>query len=920
MRTILLAILIQSTTTLCLRAQTTYYWAGGTTANADFNQASNWNTTLGGGGSTRTTIAPDDILIFDGSNYGHPSASSATVYKIPSQTLSKLILRNNAVVSFASASTTNATAMSGLISKSGSTVTGNSSTNFPADFQVGDFVATSIGGATMALITSVGTNTLTTAESANFGNTAYYKAATLRISASQGLIVEAGSSLNVTFSNAPFAIVVLPGASGLIKGNISFLPSGTQAFRLASFPAAGIVVDSAGTITNGPNTRGNVFSTNAVATNNNIVFAKGSRYIHNPRNASAGENQIPFGSTVTGPQSVIDLQPGSTIVYNTDRGASFAGFKYGNVVINGNITATTSPSYVENFTVNNGFTFLNNSTKPFPVSGNIENNGIISTSAASSSLLLCGDRLQSVGGNGAYYFNNFITANGSNVVLTRDLQMFPPASYSSTATIVNGAQVIVADLTSNIGVTTNNFLEGPGTPRTTSFPTAIKNMKMKTLRFGEGEMGDWYLWSKPPYTAPDPHSAMWGGNKWPFTDAGIFDLSDTTGKLTTNQLDLDQFLTLCKDSAITPYIIVPVDAIMQPDAVAKYVTKQEILNSAIAMVNYVKQKGLPEVYYEIGNENYYPISGTNSGQTWTATAYANLVAELSDSLKAVDSSVKIGMNGHNYPNTKWYDTLFLIAAKKADFLVVHSYFPDPGTISTTANSWYNSYLTMMANNTNITSTLTNATNAINTLADPADRARYKIAITETSPYSPGSSGVVYPQTNTMGKAIIAADMFTNMLSNPRVTHIHFWTSHWFLSNAQTNNQPYNLRNLLGGNNQTTPIGYSLQLMNECIAGNKVAVTDLNTSNTKYKVHAFHEPATGKMHLFVINRDSVAKTIPLLLANMNMPNKTTWEAMQLKGNSPDDYSPIFGSISNISTDASGKVEITVPPYSITRYSF
>ncbi|AXY73099.1 hypothetical protein D3H65_03545 [Paraflavitalea soli] len=919
MKTILLAIMIQIAG-YCLHAQTTYYWTGGITANADFNQATNWNTVLGGGGSTRTTPLTDDILIFDGANYGHPSATTATVYKLPAQTLGKLIVRNHATVTFASAATAAATALTGQAAKSGSTVTGNASTNFPTDFKPGDFVSTTVAAAQLSLVTAVGANTLTTAETGNYGNTAYYKAATLRITASQGFLIEAGAVLNVTLSNAPFAIVILPGASGLVQGSISFLPGGTQGCRLASMAAGGLLVDSGGVITNGPNVRGNVFSTNAVATNNNIIFAKGSHYIHSPWNANGAENQVPFGSTVAGPQSVIDLQPGSTITYNTAKGASLAGFKYGNVVINANITATASPSSLGDLTVGNGFIFVNNSTKAFPISGNINNNGTISAAAAAS-FLLCGDTLQTVGGNGAYLLSNLIAASGSSVSLAAGLQMLPADTFSTTtAIVVNGAQVLSANATANVGVTTNNFLEGPGTPRTTSFATAIQKMKMKTLRFGEGEMGDWYLWSKPPYTAPDPHAAMWGGNKWPFTDGGIFNLSDTTGKLTTTQMDLGQFLTLCKDSAIAPYLIIPIDAIMKPNAVGKYVTKQEILDNAVAMVNYVKLKGLPEVYYEIGNECYYPISGTGTSQTWTATAYANLVAELSDLMKAADSTIKIGMNGYNYPNVKWYDTLFMIAAKKADFIVVHNYFPDPGTISTAAGSWYNSYLTMTANNTDITRALTIGNTAINTLGDADDKSRLKIAVTEGGPYSPGSSDSTYPQTNTLGKGIIAADMFAAILSNPRVMHAHMWTSHWFLSAAQTNNQPYNLRNLLGGNNQITPVGYALQLLNESVTGNKVAVTDLNTANAKYKVHAFNDPVTQKTNILVINRDSTAKTIPVQFSNMTMLNKTSQEVKQLKGTSPADYAPVFSNITNVSTDAYGRMTITVPAYSVTRYSF
>jgi hypothetical protein len=172
----------------------------------------------------------------------------------------------------------------------------------------------------------------------------------------------------------------------------------------------------------------------------------------------------------------------------------------------------------------------------------------------------------------------------------------------------------------------------------------------------------------------------------------------------------------------------------------------------------------------------------------------------------------------------------------------------------------------------------------------------------------------------MGKAIIAADMFSAMLSNPRISHIHFWTSHWFLGYSQTFSQPYNLRNLLGGNNEITPIGYALQLLNESITGNKISVTDINTTNTKYKVHAFFDPVTAKSNILVINRDSTAATIPLLFANMDMKNRTTLEVKQLKGTTPNDYAPVFSSIPNVSTDAQGRVDVMVPAYSVTRYSF
>ncbi len=132
---------------------------------------------------------------------------------------------------------------------------------------------------------------------------------------------------------------------------------------------------------------------------------------------------------------------------------------------------------------------MNNSTNPFPISGHIDNNGIISTTTAST-ITLCGNQLQWIKGNGAYYLNNLITTAGSDVKLARDLQIASPTTFTSTAVLVNGAQVLAEKQAGSIGLTVNNYLEGPGTAGTTPFATVISKMKMKTLRFGEGEIGD----------------------------------------------------------------------------------------------------------------------------------------------------------------------------------------------------------------------------------------------------------------------------------------------------------------------------------------------------------------------------------------------------------------------------------------------
>jgi hypothetical protein len=56
----------------------------------------NWNTTLGGGGSVRTTPNAGDILIFDGSNIGTGGSGAVTVNTLVTETVAQLKFINNA--------------------------------------------------------------------------------------------------------------------------------------------------------------------------------------------------------------------------------------------------------------------------------------------------------------------------------------------------------------------------------------------------------------------------------------------------------------------------------------------------------------------------------------------------------------------------------------------------------------------------------------------------------------------------------------------------------------------------------------------------------------------------------------------------------------------------------------------------------
>ena len=77
-------------------SQTTYYWVGGSTAS--WASSTSWNTTLGGGGSARTSPASNDILVFDetdiSSSVGIQTGDIIVTSLPAAQTIGQFIIQN----------------------------------------------------------------------------------------------------------------------------------------------------------------------------------------------------------------------------------------------------------------------------------------------------------------------------------------------------------------------------------------------------------------------------------------------------------------------------------------------------------------------------------------------------------------------------------------------------------------------------------------------------------------------------------------------------------------------------------------------------------------------------------------------------------------------------------------------------------
>ncbi len=375
-------------------SQGTYYWVGGTGTSGTpivFTTAAVWNQAQNGSGGQRTTPNVADILIFDGANVGGGTPTTGPVFisgtgaGTGANACAQLIIQNAAIVN----------------------------------------VSRTIG--------TTGTTTL-----AVLGD----------VSAGPHLWVKAGTQLNYysTVASYAFSIALTAPAVGQIDGAIVMNgtgSTGSSGHRLlvSTTTAQGLIFPNGSSFEAGVNQSGSPFGATAVSTNNNVVFQSGSTYTY-----SGGSN--PFAASA--PASVTEFQTGSTFVQNTTSAPSISSRYYANLVVNANVSFTQSPGRIQNLTINPGKTLtIITTTGTYPITGDIVNNGTLTTSSQVG-ILMCGNGAQSITmGAGSPTFKSLIVGSNANVTLN--------SNFNIDATSVSSSNVYG---TLNLG--TNN-LSGAGT-------------------------------------------------------------------------------------------------------------------------------------------------------------------------------------------------------------------------------------------------------------------------------------------------------------------------------------------------------------------------------------------------------------------------------------------------------------------------
>jgi alpha-N-arabinofuranosidase len=420
--------------------------------------------------------------------------------------------------------------------------------------------------------------------------------------------------------------------------------------------------------------------------------------------------------------------------------------------------------------------------------------------------------------------------------------------------------------------------------------SAIASMNLKLWRYPGGEKSDGYLWSVPPFSAPNPQLARISSQDWPSNDPTYWSPPGSPGGGWTHPvLDFDEFMAACQAAGCTPDVVVAYDGAYKPAYPGgTSLGFQQALDTAKAWVSYAKLKGYRVKYWEIGNETWTnTFMGSDPGRSVQAQDFVVFAR----AMKAIDPTIKVCTNAWNQTD---FETLLSIAHSDIDCLVVHSYPAWP-------YSGYNSYRAAAG----IAPQEVEA--AYKALQNyPNDKSRIEIIDSE---YGGSTFGINGSWTqNDLGHALMTAELTGRLEQNPHVAASAYWTTRWVHDTSTTPQDEYDA---LDAKNNLFAQGKALWIFGTNTLATMVSVAPQTGMVIPF---ATYDPVTGKLKLIVINKDTVTSRATVTLRNYS-GTATSGTVNALTGTSWADLFPVYGPQPSAPV-ANGQLTLSLSPTSIT----
>jgi len=372
-------------------------------------------------------------------------------------------------------------------------------------------------------------------------------------------------------------------------------------------------------------------------------------------------------------------------------------------------------------------------------------------------------------------------------------------------------------------------------------------------------------------------------------------------------MDFDEFMEICQAVGAQPIICVNLSAAyVQDDTGGRRGTpREEVLTNAVEWVRYAnKVKGYGVRDWEIGNESYW----RGSAAPLKAEDYTRDVIELSRAMKAIDPSIRIGVNGHVRKDLVspsdgdagpiWWQYLLSHASADIDFAVVHPY---------PCFEW-GSYDYFIRNQPMLTEALDQVSEAIHEWAPAADAARIRIQETEANAFDWAASkwytgnAKGWTWANDLGHALVLFELLGQHLTDPRIDGIQVWTTRWFDPTSR-------LEDVIDDDNGLRATGEGMGMWGRHLKENLALLKGLECG----PAYASYSPRTNELAIFLMNKGREACTVEVELAGHSGEWQGTGEC--LCGKSDNDLHPRVASMGEISSRG-GNIACDLPPVSIT----
>ncbi|MEK6795888.1 MAG: hypothetical protein AABZ39_13990 [Spirochaetota bacterium] len=410
--------------------------------------------------------------------------------------------------------------------------------------------------------------------------------------------------------------------------------------------------------------------------------------------------------------------------------------------------------------------------------------------------------------------------------------------------------------------------------RTISQAKTLALLGGRTVRGMEGNIGDFLIWSVPPYDKPAMRASAYHPKRvymhQYFRPDGTLD----------RPMEFDEFIDTGIAAGVKEFFyIIGIDALnaiagewdyMLPDVT------NAIIHAAEGQARYAKSRGV-SMWFEIGNETDLNDYKEKKLVPWTAEGYIEALKLIAPAIKRGDRTAKVGVNAGFRENKEWLDRILPEAHEHIDFFIAHAYSPR-GTYA-----------------------MDRVNDAIARASIPeAVKARWTICLTETSSYNPGS-----PIRNDLAES---TRNFVRMGVNrllPRVTYMHFWTD------RAADNDSMSGKNAFHPNGGLLPMGQVLSVWNEH-GGERMLRTE--TEIPDMPVFATKKN-NGTVNIFLAN--TVGVPVRYLLTIDNGRNEAA--AFAWTGTGDDDTAPVWKQLGTVRAE-NGVFSVSIPGTGFVMLSF